>query len=78
MKKRFFKIGTSYLAVDYDKKTVHIVVNKVSELEVKMWTGDKEVNSIAKYRNRVEIDEATFTEKFSTAVYRLHTESPYA
>ncbi|WP_319228459.1 hypothetical protein [Draconibacterium orientale] len=78
METKYFKIGMNYVAVDYENKKVYVVTNKTNELEVKIWTGDKEVRSIAKYRGRVEIDEATFSEKFSTAVDRLHNETPFA
>lgn len=78
MKKRFFKLGKNYIAVDYEQKTVHLVIDRPNELEVKIWTGDKEVQSINKYRGLVEIDQATFATKYSSAVAKLHSQIPYA
>ena len=84
MKKKFLKLGYSYCALDYDVKQVIICVDVPSgipateELSIKIWKGKDAIDSVESMVKMEEIDEATFQEKYSDVVSRLHNETPYA
>lgn len=77
MRKRFCKVGETYIAVHYNENKVFLVMDTPKQIEVKTWIGSKEVKHIDSYKSE-PIDEATFVSKFSGAVAKLHSQIPYA
>ncbi len=77
MDKRYRKIGNTYVAIHYRENKVYLVEDTAGELEVKMWTGRKAVEQVNRHRGQ-EIDAATFVAKFSNAVAKLYSQTPYA
>lgn len=77
MKKRFCKIGDTYVAIHYSENKVFLVEDTPKQTEVKIWIGAKEVKHINGYHS-TPIDEATFAAKYSGVVAKLHAQTPYA
>ncbi len=77
MNKRFRKIGNTYVAIHYFENKVFLVEDTAGELEVKIWIGRKAVVQVERH-NGEEINAATFVAKYSRAVAKLHSQTPYA
>lgn len=77
MKRRYRKIGKTYVAIHYDETKVFLVEDTYRELEVKIWHGKKAVEQLDKH-NGVDISAAEFVSKFSIAISKLHSQTPYA
>lgn len=75
--KRFRKIGDTYAAIHYKEKKVYLVEDTGTELAVRIWTGQKAVDQLDRHLGK-DIDERLFCEKFSNAVAKLASDTPYA
>nr|WP_319265993.1 hypothetical protein [uncultured Draconibacterium sp.] len=78
MNKKFYRFGDSYVAVDYDAKTVCRCILADDSTSAQFGTGDRFIMNLDSLHLHKEISEAEFSVQFTSAVARLHSQSPYS
>lgn len=78
MNKKFYQFGDTYIAVDYETKTICRCRLSDESTSAQVVTGERFIENMNPTHAYKEISEAEFSVQFTSAVARLHSQSPYS